>query len=91
MGKQRETKTSEKDSAYLFKIVLYIILGSLWIKFADPIQITEAFSLNGLPLGLVIGLFFASHDHFAIDRKIEYAILLVMTVASLYLPVGIIV
>ena len=61
-------QAEESSSVYFLKILMYFILGSIWIK------------LNGrivLPIGLILGLLFSAHDHFKIDRKIEYAILLV--------------
>lgn len=86
----KQTQNTETDSAYFLKIVLYIILGSLWLKFMTPITFA-GIVLNGLPIGLFIGLIFASHDHFQIDRKIAYAILLLMTVLSYFLPAGIVI
>ncbi len=61
-------QSEESGSVYFLKILLYFILGTIWIK------------INGrtvLPVGLVLGLIFSSHEHFRIDRKVEYAILLV--------------
>ncbi|MBW3538407.1 hypothetical protein KY386_02855 [Candidatus Parcubacteria bacterium] len=58
----------ETDSVYFLKILLYLILGLLWLR-RDGKTI--------IPIGLLLGLLFAHHDHFQIDRKIEYAILLV--------------
>ncbi len=81
---------NEKDSIYFLKLVLYVVLGSFWLKFANPIFIGD-FAINGFPLGLCIGLLFASHDHFVIDRKIEYAILVVVTIVSFFLPAGIVI
>lgn len=89
MSNTKNTAT-EGDSAYFFKLVLFVILGSLWLKFSEPITLAGNFQLLGLPIGLIIGLIFASQDHFQVDRKIEYAILMVMTIVSLFLPVGII-
>lgn len=86
---KKKQKATESDSTYFLKLVLYIILGTFWLKFADPIQVGD-FLVNGFPLGLVLGLIFASHDHFQVDRKIEYAILIVMTILTYYLPAGII-
>ena len=80
----------ESDSAYFLKIVLYIILGSLWIKFAHPLQF-GGFVLNGAPLGLVVGVVFANHDHFQVDRKIEYVILLLMMIVTYFLPAGVVI
>jgi len=62
----------------------------LWLKFSMPLEI-GSFVLTGIPLGLMVGLLFASHDHFQVDRKIEYAILIVMTVMSYFLPTGIVI
>ena len=89
MAKQKSSAV-ETDSAYFLKLVLYVILGSFWLKFDQPVALSETFALNGLPVGLFVGLFFAAHDQFQVDRKIEYAILLVTAVVSLFLPIGII-
>lgn len=83
-------EAAEKDSAYILKIVLYIIFGSLWLKFGDAITI-GSFVLNGLPMGLMVGLLFASHDHFQIDRKIEYALLIIVAIVTYFLPAGIVI
>jgi hypothetical protein len=94
MSTKTKTKSaknkSETDGTFLLKIVLYVVLGSLWLKFAQPLAI-GGFNVRGLPIGLVIGLIFASHDHFQVDRKLEYVILIVMTVLSFFLPTGILV
>lgn len=78
----------EKDSVYFLKIVLYIIAGSLWIRFHEPLQLGDI-ALHGLPIGLAVGLLFATHDHFQVDRKIEYALIIVVTTLSFFLPIGI--
>lgn len=77
---------TEPDSAYFLKIVLYLIVGSQWLR----IEHLPDWSLP-LPLGLLIGLFYAAHDHFAIDRKIEFALLLVSAFVALWLPIGIVI
>lgn len=90
---KKKTKTPakiEKDSTYFLKLIIYVILGSFWLKFAHP-AVIGGFEFNGFPLGLLIGLVFASHDHFQIDRKIEYAILVLMTILCFFLPAGIVV
>ena len=74
---------NELDGVYLLKLALYVILGSLWVK------LSHGSSLNiPLPIGLVIGLLFASHEHFQIDRKIEYAILLIAMLVGYFAPYG---
>jgi hypothetical protein len=76
MAKTRSKKSSpsETSSAYFLKILLYFILGLIWIK------------INGrplIPIGLIVGLLFSTHEHFQIDRKIEYAVLLIATLIGL--------
>jgi len=76
------------DGTFLLKIVLYIIVGSIWLRFENPVTL-GAFVFNGLPIGLIVGLIFASHDHFQIDRKLEYVVLIMVAVLSYFLPIGI--
>lgn len=92
MPKKTKTpvKNTESDSAYFLKLVLYVVLGTLWLKFQSPLVIGDLL-VNGVPLGLVIGLLFASHEHFQVDKKIEYAILVVMTILTYFLPAGIVI
>lgn len=93
MAKRKTKKTIskkkqpvEKDSVFLMKIVFYFLLGAMWVRLigvgADDATIS-------IPLGFIVGIFFVRHDHFAIDRKIEYVVLLLAMVLSFYLPVGI--
>lgn len=89
----RTTKAQEApeaDSTYFLKLVLYVILGALWISFKNPLELGPLV-VHGFPLGLCLGLLFASHDHFQIDRKVEYAILIVMTIITFFLPAGIVI
>ncbi|HET8689877.1 MAG TPA: hypothetical protein VFL81_00335 [Candidatus Saccharimonadales bacterium] len=88
--KSTSAKSTEADGTFLLKIVLYVILGSFWLKFMHPMTI-GSFDLKGLPVGLVLGLIFASQDHFQVDRKLEYVILIVMTVLTFFVPAGIVV
>lgn len=73
----------ELDGVYLLKLVLYVLLGSVWLK------INHGSNLHiPIPVGLLAGLLFASHDHFRIDRKIEYAVLLVAMLIGYIAPYG---
>ncbi len=84
--RKKVTQPVEKDSVFFMKLVFYFLLGAMWVRLvgvgADAATIS-------IPLGFVVGLFFARHDHFMIDRKIEYVVLLLAMVLSFYLPVGI--
>lgn len=86
---KKAVEAAESDSAYFLKIVLYIILGATWIKFAVPLQLGPL-QLNGAPVGMLFGVILASHDHFAIDRKVEYALLVMIMIITYFLPAGIV-
>ncbi len=75
--------TDDFDGVYLLKLALYVILGSLWIKISHG----NSLSLP-LPIGFLAGLAFSSHEHFQIDRKIEYAVLLVAMLVGYFAPYG---
>lgn len=87
--KSKKSQSNEADSAYFLKLVLYILLGATWIKFAVPLSF-GAFQLNGAPIGMLFGIVLAAHDHFAIDRKIEYALLIMIMIITYFLPAGIV-
>lgn len=75
--------TTEMDGVYLLKLLLYLLLGSMWFK------ISSGSGLNlPIPVGFIIGLLFTSHEHFQIDRKFEYAILLVAMLFGYFAPYG---
>lgn len=81
---KKSLTTKELDSIYFLKLVVYLILGSLWFKISngESVQI-------GLPIGFMAGLVLAAHDHIQLDRKIGYAVLLVAMLLGFWLPFGI--
>lgn len=89
MAKAKTTKTRSKtqtvDSVYFLKLVLYLIVGAQWVRLEN----TTGTSQIPLPVGLIIGVLFAAHEHFKIDRKIEYAVLLVAALVGLFAQVGV--
>ena len=86
-AKKSVTVAANSDStfegAYLLKMVLYLLLGSVWLKISkgENVQLP-------IPLGFIIGLVFTMHEHFRIDRKIEYAILLMAMLFGFFAPYG---
>ncbi len=89
MAKTRKNKNdkstgSAADTVYLLKLALLLVVGSFWIKITRG----EAAQLP-IPAGFLIGLLAASHERFAIDRKIQFAILLVSMLVGFWLPYGI--
>lgn len=81
----KKQKSKQSDGPYFLKLVLYVIVGSQWLWIVSG----DKSSQLPLPLGFIIGLIFASHDHFQIDRKIEYAVLLVAALVSFWAQLGV--
>jgi short subunit fatty acids transporter len=81
---KKQKRIRETDDAYFLKLVLFMILGSMWLKVSDG----QSWQIP-LPLGLVFGILLARHDHFRIDRKVEYAVLLIAAFIGFWAPIGI--
>jgi hypothetical protein len=79
----RKNQNQELDSVYLLKLVMYLIVGSQWLKI-----VTKSGVQIPIPVGAIVGIMFAAHDHFRIDRKIEYAVLLVAMFIGFWVPLG---
>lgn len=82
--KRVATLTEEADSVYFLKLVGYFVVGAMWFKVSNG-QSVEI----GLPIGFIVGIALASHDHIALDRKIGYAVLLVAMMLGYWLPLGV--
>jgi hypothetical protein len=74
-----------QDRVYFLKILLYMILGLQWVWLIDE----QARVWLTLPIGLGLGLLFTRHERFRIDRKIEYAVLLVAALVGFLLEAGV--
>jgi len=76
------TKQADIDGLYLLKLVLYVLAGSLWIRVStSSIEIA-------LPIGFMLALIIATHEKFRIDRKIEYAVLVLAMLVGYFAPYG---
>lgn len=84
-------KLFESDGEYLLKLVLVALLATFWLKFKTPINIGE-YSLNALPLGLLLGFIIVSRfERFQSDRKLWYAILIVVGIITYFVPAGLVI
>ena len=82
--KKPKQKAQELDSEYVLKMVVYLILGSIWVRLSAHGQNWEV----PIPIGLMVGILLASKEKFQIDRKLEYAILLMSMFIGFWLPLG---
>ncbi|HSX46884.1 MAG TPA: hypothetical protein VLF87_02775 [Patescibacteria group bacterium] len=83
--RQNTRPVQELDGIYVLKIVLYVLVGSQWLWLVDASNTKQV----PLPIGLLLGTLFASHDHFKIDRKIEYALLIIAAMIGFWTHVGV--
>lgn len=86
---KREIIKAEPESTYFLKIIVYILLGMFWVRFAAPVHLGELV-FTAFPVGLLVALLFIRHDHFQIDRKIEYPVVIVAAIVSYFFNAGIV-
>ncbi len=83
--KRKKTKVqTDVDSVYFLKLVIVLILGSLWLKVGNG----HSWQLP-LPLGLAAGLLVVRKERLKNDRKIMYGVLLVAMLVGFWAPFGI--
>jgi hypothetical protein len=82
--KKTPVESQELDTVYLLKLVMYLVLASQWLR-----VVSVSGNVIPIPVGFFLGLYFASHEHFQIDRKVEYAILIIVMFISYWLPIGV--
>lgn len=81
----------ESDGVYFLKLVLVFLLGTFWIKFSDPTYI-GVFQLTAIPVGVFVGfLLVRAFEKHQSDRKIWYALLVVIGVISNFQAAGIVI
>lgn len=84
-------KAEESDGTYFLKLVIVILLGTLWLRFEEPL-VWEHIALQAFPLGGIIGLAGISLlEKNQTDRKIWYAVLIVVVIVCSFSPTGIII
>lgn len=83
-------KVYESDSTYFLKLVVFVLLGMFWLRFQQPVEWLGV-PLSAVPVGMLVGMLLVSkYEKLQADRKIWYVVLLVVAIASLFSPTGII-
>ena len=81
----------ESDGTYFLKLVVVVLLGTFWLRFGQPISLLGA-PIGAIPVGMLVGLILVNRfEKLQSDRKIWYAILVVVTIICYFAPTGIIV
>ena len=81
----------EADGVYFLKLVVVVLLSTLWLKLATPLS-WHGIPLGGFPIGALVTLIairLLETDPY--DRKIWFAVLVVVTIISYFVPAGIII
>lgn len=88
--KRAVERVFESDSTYFLKLVVVVLCGTLWLKFQQPLEL-GALPVTALPLGLLLGVILVKvFEKHQADRKIWYAVLLVVGIICYFVPAGIV-
>ena len=81
----------ESDWSYALKLVIVVLAATLWLKFKSPL-VFGGFMLTALPVGTLIGaLLISRFEPYQFNRKVFYAVLIVITVISYFEPAGLLI
>jgi len=81
----------ETDSRFFLKLVVCVLLGTFWVKFAAPTS-WIGIPLYAVPVGMLVGILLVNRfEKHQSDRKIWYATLLVVTVITCISPAGVVI
>lgn len=84
-------KIYESDSTYFLKLVVFVLLGAIWVKFGQPVSL-GAIPIGAVPVGMLLGLILVRrYERHQSDRKIWYAILLIVSIISNFTASGIVI
>jgi hypothetical protein len=87
--KPKQTLT-ESDGEYLLKLVISILFGTFWLKFKEPLMIGDIHVL-AIPVGLFVGLLLVHRfEKYQSDRKIWYAVIIIVGIICANAPAGIV-
>lgn len=82
---------AEADSIYFLKLVVVVLLSTLWLKLATPMT-WNGIPLGGFPIGaLIAGIGIRLYEKNMVDRKIWFAVLVIVTILSYFVPAGVVI
>jgi len=82
---------TEADSTYFLKLVAVVLLGTFWLKFKTQLS-WQGILIGAFPLGAliaIVGIKLLEKDQY--DRKIWFAVLLVITIICYFEPAGVVI
>lgn len=79
----------EPDGVYLLKLMLVTLCGLLWLRLQTPLVVAETIPVGAFPVGTVVGLVLISWlERAQFNRKIMYAVLIVVTIIGFFVDAG---
>ncbi len=82
----------EPDGVYLFKLVVVTLSGLMWLRLAEPILVGGIVPIGAFPVGTIVALLLIAWlEKAQFNRKILYAVLVVVTIIGFFLDAGIII
>ncbi len=80
-------KFTEPDGVFLLKLLVVLIVSSVWVKFQN-----SNFIWNALPLGLFAALLLARvMEKRPENRKLWYVVVVIVGIMTYFLPAGIVI
>lgn len=82
----------ETDGVYLLKLMATAIAGLLWLRLESPIIFFNSIPLGAIPVGTMIALLLiATLEKAQFNRKIMYALLVVVSIVGFFVDAGIVI
>jgi len=84
-------RLTEADGVYFLKLVVVVLLSTMWLKLATPLS-WHGIPLAGFPIGAMVTLIaIRLYEKDPYDRKIWFAVLVMVTILSYFVPAGIVI
>lgn len=82
----------ESDGVYVLKLVLATLAGLLWLRLKTPYIIADILPVGAIPVGAAIAVLLISWlEKAQFNRKILYAVLVVVTIIGFFVNAGIVI
>lgn len=80
----------EADGIYFLKLIVVAIISTLWIKLSVPLS-WGGIPFGGFPIGALLALIIIRvYEKDLLDRKIWFAVVLIISIISYFVPAGIV-
>lgn len=87
----RTTFPFEADGIYFLKLVFVVLLSTLWVKLATPF-VMFSMPIMGIPVGFfAVIVLIRIFENNPIDRKIWFAVSMIITILSYFVPAGVVI